>query len=312
MNELEVAASATVLASVVGWLAAALRSATPLLWAMLGETFVQRAGVINLGAEGQMLIGAATAYAVTADTGDPWRGLGAGALAGVLLSVMHALLCLCYRANHFASGISVWMIGFGASSYLGAGFVGESITGLPTPAAILGSKVALLDQLGVTAVGALIAVPLCALALYATRTGLNLRAVGESVTAARAAGLRAVAYQWSAVLAGGLFSGIGGAALSIDITQSWAEGMTQGIGLIAAGLVIVARWNPWLALPAALVFGGAAALSLRAQAEGAVSAHLLHTLPYFISLAVFVLTCVRYRTAGAPAGLRVALDLGMR
>jgi len=110
------------------------------------------------------------------------------------------------------------------------------------------------------------------------------------------------------VLIGGLLSGIGGAALSIDYTQAWAEGMTQGLGLIAVGLVIVARWNPWLALPAALVFGGADALSLSAQASGSVSAHLLHTLPYLVSLGVFVLTCMRYRAAGAPAGLRLALS----
>lgn len=283
----------------IAWLAAALRSASPLLWAMLGETVTQRAGIVNLGTEGQMLVGAATAYAVTAETSNPWAGLCAGAIAGLILSCMHALLCIRYRAHHFASGLSVWMIGFGASSYLGAGYVGQSITGLPAT---------FVGQVSVTALGALIAVPLCALALYATRAGLNLRAVGESVSAARVAGLRADAYRWSAVLIGGALCGIGGAALSIDYTQAWAEGMTQGLGLIAVGLVIVARWSPWLALPVALIFGGADVLSLRAQAGGSVSAHLLHTLPYLVSLAIFVLTCTRFKAAGAPGGLRIALS----
>jgi ABC-type uncharacterized transport system permease subunit len=284
----------------MAWLAAALRSASPLLWAMLGETVTQRAGVVNLGTEGQMLVGAATAYAVTAETHNPWLGLCAGALAGLILSSMHALLCIRYRAHHFASGLSVWMVGFGASSYLGAGYVGQSITGLP--------GLPFLEHVSVTALGGLIAVPLCALALYATRAGLNLRAVGESISAARIAGLRADAYRWSAILCGGLLSGVGGAALSIDYTQAWAEGMTQGVGLIAVGLVIVARWSPWLALPVALIFGGADVLSLRAQAGGAVSAHLLHTLPYLASLGIFVLTCMRYRAAGAPGALRLALS----
>lgn len=122
----------------IAWLAAALRSASPLLWAMLGETVTQRAGIVNLGTEGQMLVGAATAYAVTAETSHPWVGLCAGALAGLILSCLHALLCIRYRAHHFASGLSVWMIGFGASSYLGAGYVGQSITGLPAVAFQIG------------------------------------------------------------------------------------------------------------------------------------------------------------------------------
>lgn len=295
----------------LGIAAAALRSATPLLWAMLGETVAQRAGVVNLGTEGQMLLGAAVAYAVTATTGDAWQGLGAAALAGALLSAVHALLCLRYRAHPFASGLSVWMIGFGTSSYIGAGYVGQSIAGLPPVAQLAGgasvTSTAWLDHVGVTTWLALLAVPLLAALLGATRSGLGLRAVGESASAARVAGLRVAGYQWAAVLAGGVLSGLGGAALSIDITQAWAEGMTQGIGLIAVGLVIVARWSPWLALPAALVFGAADALSLRAQAAGAVSAHLLHAVPYLASLAIFVLVGLRRRAAAAPGELRRAL-----
>ena len=291
-----------------GLLPAALRSATPLLWTLLGEIIAQRAGVINLGVEGQMLVGAATAFGVTARTGNPWLGLASGALAGAALSVMHAALCLRYHANQFASGLSVWMVGFGVSSYLGASLVGQSITGF-SPLTGWFAKLPLLGALTPTVLLALLAIPICVALLFFTRWGLGWRAVGESTAAARIAGLNVTALQTSAVVLGGALSGIGGAALAIDYAQNWAEGMTRGRGLVAVGLVIVARWNPIWALPVALVFGGAEALSLRVQSAGATtSAHLLHTLPYVLSLGVFVITCLLRRQNAAPAGLRTVLD----
>jgi ABC-type uncharacterized transport system permease subunit len=295
-------------AVLLGLLPAALRSATPLTWALLGETVTQRAGIINLGVEGQMLVGAATAFGVTARTGNPWLALACGAVAGALLSATHAVLCLRYRANQFASGLSVWMIGFGISSYLGASLVGQSISGFgPLPGWL--ARVPLFGSLTPTVLLTFLAAPLCALLLYRTRLGLGLRAAGESTVAARVAGLKVTALQTGAVLFGGALSGIGGGALAIDYAQTWAEGMTRGRGLVAVGLVIVARWNPWWALPVALLFGGAEALSLRVQSAGATtSAHLLHTLPYVLSLVVFVITCVLGRQNAAPAGLRTVLE----
>lgn len=287
-----------------GLLPAALRSATPLLWTLLGETVCQRAGIVNLGVEGEMLVGAAAAFAVTLATGSPWLGLVAGALAGALLSVGHAVLCLRFAANQFAAGLSIWMIGFGVSAYAGAGLVGQSVQGFGR----LG-ELPLLRELSPTVLLAVVATPLFAGLLYWTRFGLALRAVGESVEAARGAGLRVDRLRGAAVVIGGLAAGVGGAALSIDHAQAWAEGMTKGRGLVAVGLVIVARWNPLLALPAALLFGGAEALSLRLQSAGIeISAHLLQTLPYAACLAVFVLTCLRGPAGGAPAGLRAVLE----
>ncbi len=290
MSELAVA--------LAGLLPAALRSATPLLWALLGETLTQRAGIVNLGTEGQMLVGAATAFGVTASTGDPWTGLVCGALAGATLSTVHALLCLRYRANQFASGLGVWMIGFGLSSYLGSKLVGQSIDGFRpwigslTPTVVLGW----------------VATLACGIFIYRTRPGLELRAVGESNLLARAAGVRVSLVQTLSVLGGGLLSGTGGAALSIDYAQTWAEGMTKGRGLVAVGLVIVARWNPWLALPTAISFGGAEALVLRLQSAGSeASAHLLHMLPYLVALFVLIASCLRGVGAGAPAELRTTL-----
>jgi simple sugar transport system permease protein len=280
-----------------GLLPAALRSATPLLWTLLGETVTQRAGIINLGVEGQMLVGAAVGFGVTAGTGSPWLGLLAGAAAGAVLSLVHAFLCIVRRANQFAAGISVWMIGFGLSAYFGAGLVGQSVS----------TFAPVFRALTPTVLLAVLATPLFALFLYWTRFGLALRAVGESVDAARIAGLAVDRLRALAVVIGGCASGVGGAALSIDHAQTWAEGMTRGRGLVAVGLVIVARWNPLLALPAALLFGGAEALSLRLQSAGStVSPHLLHPLPYLVCLVVFVATCLRVRSG--PAALSAVLE----
>lgn len=286
----------------VGFIPAAIRSATPLLWAMLGETLGQRAGIVNLGVEGQMLVGAATAFGVSASTGQAWLGLACGALAGVALSTGHALLCLRYRANQFASGLAIWMIGFGVSAYLGASLVGQSIDGFANADAEHALTPTILLA-GCAWLGS-------ALFLYGTRPGLSVRAVGESTAAAHAAGIPVARLQTALILVGGAFSGIGGAALSIDYAQTWAEGMTQGRGLVAVGLVIVARWNPLWALPAALLFGAAEALSLRLQSAGAsVSAHLLHMLPYGASLIVFTATCLRANARqSAPAGLQSVLE----
>lgn len=296
-----------------GFLISALRSATPLLLTLLGECLGQRTGVINLGAEGQMLVGAMAGYGATAAFGNPWFGLLAGAGAGVALSAVHALLVVGAQANQFASGLAVWMLGFGLSAYFGAALVGQKVTafdsidvGAAAQWPVIGSVIAGMTP---TVLLALVLVPVIGLWFYRTRTGLRWRAVGESPAAARAAGVSPSAVQVQAVLVGGLLSGLGGAALSVDYTRTWAEGMSAGRGLVAVGLVIVARWNPWWTLPAALLFGGAEALSLRLQAaDTPVSAQLLHTLPYIVSLVVLTLTCLRRSDSGTPAGLKAVMD----
>ena len=275
-----------------------IRAATPLLFVLLGECLTQRVGRINLGVEGQMLVGAATGYGVAAASGNPWLGLLAGAAAGTALSLVYALLTLPARANQFASGLAVWMLGFGLSAYAGASLVGQRVEGF-TPLA---------GGMTPTMVMALVLVPYIGTWLYTTRTGLVWRAVGESPDVAKATGVRPALPIALGIAAGGILSGLGGAALSVDYTRTWAEGMSGGRGLVAVGLVIVARWNPWLTLPAALLFGCAEAMSLRLQAaNSAVPAHLLHTLPYLVSLAVFAVACLRLRDSGAPAALKDVL-----
>jgi simple sugar transport system permease protein len=296
-------------AAIGGFAVSALRSSTPLLWVLLGEILTQRVAVVNLGVEGQMLVGALSGFAATLASGNPWIGLIAGIAAGVALSSVHGLLCVGLKANAFASGLAVWMLGFGLSAFYGIPYVGQKINGFETlPAGALGRIPVLgtlLSQITPTVAMAMAASPLLGWWLYRTRTGLSFRAVGESLASAKALGLKPARVQMLGILAGGAFSGMGGAALSVDYTRNWVEGMTAGRGLVAVGLVIVARWNPYLAIPAALLFGGAEASTLRLQTAGVpISSHLLHTLPYLASLAVLVLSFTRAnKEGGTPAGL---------
>ena len=288
---------------IVGVLLSGLRSATPLLYVLLGETLTERTGVVNLGVEGQMLLGAFAGFAATVVTAKPWVGLAVGAIAGLLLSVVHGALCLGLGANYFASGVAVWMLGGGLSAYFGISMVGQRIDGFaPIPFGGL-SKIPVLgpaiDQLTPTV---FLAIFLCAAAgffLYRTKLGLYWRAVGESAESASTMGIRPLWIKWQGVLVGGLLSGLGGASLSVDYTRNWIEWMTAGRGLIAVGLVIVARWNPFLALPAALLFGATEALTLRLQTLGVeVSPYLLGTLPYLVCLAVLIYGYRRARSRG--------------
>ena len=275
-------------------IAAALRSATPLLLAMLGETLTQRTGVINLGVEGEMLMGACIGFAIAATTGNPILGLAGGALAGLLLSTVHAGLVLGARANQIGSGLAVWMIGLGITSYYGRTFVGGRVESLrPLGAYVPDAPLlvrAILDQVTPTAPLALMLACLAGLWLFRTRSGLSWRTVGESADVARALGLRAARIRLQSILLGGFLAGLGGAVLSVDYTQTWAQDITKGKGLVAVGLVIVARWNPYLVIPTALLFGLSETSVLRLQAAGvAISPSLLAAAPYL--LAVLVIVC---------------------
>ena len=291
------------------WTAATLRAATPLLFALLGETVVQRTAIINLGVEGQMLVGACAGFAVASVTGDPWLALLAGGGTGLLLSLVHAGLCLGAGANQIGSGIAVWMLGLGLSSYYGRDYVGGEVTGFGPLAANTDTGLPFLDQLlsqlTLTTVMALALVPAIGLWLYRSRAGLRWRAVGESFDAARAMGIRPWLIQLQAIAFGGFLAGVGGAVLSVDYTGTWAQEITKGRGLVAVALVIAARWNPFLALPVALLFGGSEAAVLRLQAQGVdVSSYLLAATPYVICILVVWASYLRIRDSGGiPAEL---------
>jgi general nucleoside transport system permease protein len=291
------------------WIAASLRSATPLMIVMLGETLTQRTGVINLGIEGEMLMGACLGFAVAATTGSPLMGLISGSIAGAVLSAVHAGLVLGAKANQIGSGLAVWMIGLGLTSYFGRTFVGGQVSPfLPLGARLPGAPAfirAILDQITWTAPTALVLAVVAGFWLYRTRTGLSWRTVGESGDVARALGIRPTWVRLQSILVGGLFAGLGGAILSVDYTQTWAQDITKGKGLVAVGLVIVARWNPFLVIPTALLFGLSETSVLKLQAAGvAVSPSLLATVPYLFAIVVVVLAQSRgRRSAAMPADL---------
>ena len=291
------------------WVAAMLRSSTPLMMVTLGETLTQRVGIVNLGVEGQMLCGACVGFAVAAATGNSVLGFTAGAAAGLLLSSVHAALCLGCDANQIGSGIAVFTLGLGLSSYFGRAAIGGQVAGL---APLAGSGFAgvpfvgpILTQLTPIAPLAIIIVLIAGFWLYRTRTGLSWRIAGESFQTARALGIRPMLVQAQGILAGGLLSGFAGAILSVDYTQTWANEMTKGRGFVAVGLVIVARWNPFLVLPVASLFGLCEAATLRLQATGlTLSPYLISCLPYLVCLVCVIIVSVREgRIGGMPAEL---------
>jgi ABC-type uncharacterized transport system permease subunit len=291
------------------WAAAMLRSSTPLMMVTLGETLTQRVGIVNLGIEGQMLCGACVGFAVAAETGSPVLGLAAGAIAGLLLSLIHGVLCLGCEANQIGSGIAVWTLGLGLTSYFGRSVVGGRVSGLAPLAGPDFTHVPfagpILTQLTPVAPIAIVIIMVAGFWLYRTRTGLNWRIVGESFQTARALGIRPVLVQAQGILVGGLMSGFAGAILSVDYTQTWANEMTKGRGFVAVGLVIVARWNPYLVLPVVLLFGLSEAATLRLQATGlTLSPYLVGCLPYIVCLLCVIVVSLREgRIGGMPAEL---------
>lgn len=302
------------LAILAAWSIATLRSATPLIFATLGETMTQRVGVINLGIEGEMLVGACIGFAVGVATGNPWLGLMAGALAGAALSLIYGFLVLVAKANQIGSGLAVWMIALGSTSYFGRSLVGQQVTPLPNLGSAWMEDVpffgVLFAQMTMAAPLAIAAVLIAAWWLAHTRPGMRWRAVGESAAVASENGVRPNLVRIQAIVLGGFLAGFGGAILSVDYTQTWAQEMTKGRGLIAVGLVIVARWKPALVLPICLVFGLAEVATLRVQSAGiVVSPHLLATVPYLVVLLILIISHALARQNGGqntsmPADLK--------
>jgi simple sugar transport system permease protein len=291
-----------------GVLAGAILSGTPLLYATLGEVIVERSGVVNLGLEGILLIGASVGFAIASVSGSSYLGVLCAAAAGCLAMLLFGYLVVGRRANQLASGLALMLFGTGVSAVVGRPFVGGIITGLPK------YRVPWLSDLPWVKASTLfnwdilvyIALPVALLAwwlLFRTRWGLGVRAVGESPAAAFAAGRRPELLRYQALAIGGLLGGIAGAQLSVSLTMSWDEGMTSGRGFIAIALVIFSKWHPLRAVAGALVFGGAEALQLQLQARGAqVSPFLLDMIPYLLTLAVLMAWGGARRTA-APAML---------
>ncbi|MFL5732091.1 MAG: ABC transporter permease [Chloroflexia bacterium] len=292
-------------------LAAAIAAGTAILFACLGEVLCERAGVLNLGVEGMMLLGALGGFAAAQWTGNAWVGALAAMLVGGLLSLVHAFFTITLQANQIVSGLALTLFGGGLSSFLGQPLVGQPAAAkfdkLPIPVLadipIIGPI--LFHQDALTYLSFLL-VPLLWAFIYRTRPGLNLSAVGESPATADAMGINVAGLRYLYVVLGGMLAGLGGAAISLASNPGWTENITAGRGWIAIALVIFATWNPARAALGAYLFGGVEALQFRLQSEGTnVSPFFLNMLPYLFTIAVLVLATretVR-RRVGAPAAL---------
>jgi simple sugar transport system permease protein len=293
-----------------GFLAAAVRVATPLLLAATGETVTERSGVINLGLEGMMLAGALGA-ALGASAAGPWAGLAAGILAGMLLAAAFAAIAIGARADQIITGTAITLgaIGLTGTIYRQAYGSGGAGLALPTlaPAPIPGLAQlpvlgpALFDQ-PITTYLALLAVPIAWWVLFRTRVGLMLRTTGEGAVMARAAGVRTRLVRTSATIVGGGFGGLAGATLVLAQVGTFAERMTAGRGFVAIAIVVLGRWHPVGVAVASLLFGAATALQYVFQALGlALPYQLFLMLPYLLTLLAL---------AGAVGRVRAPADLG--
>lgn len=303
----------------VATLAVAMAAGTTLVLAAVGEVIAERAGVINLGLEGMMLVGAVSGFRGMQSSGSVWVGVAWALAAGAALGFLHAVLTISLRANQIVAGLSLTIFGTGLSA-----FIGKDVVGLPAEHSFRAYAIPVLSDIptvgeilfeqNVLVYGAYLLVAVAWVALYRTRLGLHLRAVGESAGTADAMGVGVFRLRYLAVITGGALAGLAGAYLSLARTPGWSEGMTAGRGWIALGLVIFARWNPVGALVGGFLFGLMEALNFQAQAVGiTISPFFLGMLPYvFTIVAVVFAAVVGGRRLGAPAALGVPYEREQR
>jgi len=288
-------------------LGGAIRVGTPLLWGSLGETVTEKAGRINLGLEGTLLMGAMTAYAVALVSGNPWLGVLAAAAVGIVFGLLHGALCSLTRVNDTAMGIALMLAGSGLAFWLGKPLIQPSAPDLQ--AIELGEWSALPAVQQALSVNPLFVIGVVlAFAVYwafgHTRVGLRLRVVGDSENAARAFGLSPSAYRIGATAFGGACAGVGGASLSLVYPGAWSEALSSGQGVMAVALVIFARWDPRRCILAGLLFGGASAISPALQAMGYTQGYYLFAaLPYVLTLALLIGLGKPGPSDGAPGEL---------
>ncbi|HEV7631657.1 MAG TPA: ABC transporter permease [Steroidobacteraceae bacterium] len=271
-------------------------AATPLIYAALGELVVERAGVLNLGVEGMMLVGALTAFAVSVTTGSLLLGFAAAACASMLLALLFGVLTLTLQTNQVATGLALTLFGLGLSAFAGRSFAGLPSDGMPSLHLPLLSDLPyigpLLFRFDLAVYGSLLLYFGIRWFLQRTRGGLLLRAVGESPAVAHALGEPVMRTRYLAVLFGGATSGLAGAYLSTALTPMWVEGMSAGRGWIALALVVFATWKPLRVLLGAYLFGGVTVMQLHAQGLGIeVPSEILSMLPYAATIVVLVLIC---------------------
>ncbi len=300
---------------IIGFLAATVQAGTPLLFASSGEMMAERCGIMNLGLEGMMLVGAVSGFLVTVVSGNHWLGVLAALGAGAIMALIHAFISITLRGNQVVSGLALTIFGTGLSSFLGKNFIGtplpQRFNAIPLPglADIPGLGPVLFRQDALVYLS-FILVPILYLLLFRTSWGLALRATGETPTAADASGINVVLIRYLNTILGGALAGLGGAYLSLVFAPSWTDGMTAGRGWIAVALVIFGMWSPFKVMAGAYLFGGVEALTFRLQTMGViVSPFFLQMLPYILTILVLVLAVQRNgREAGPPTALGTPYD----
>ncbi|MCW2965795.1 MAG: transporter permease [Actinomycetia bacterium] len=298
-------------------LASAVTYGTPLLYAAIGELLTERAGVLNLGVEGMMLVGAVMGFWAVQRTGSLLLAIVVAAIAGASMALIHAFLVITLRANQIVSGLALVIFAgsAGLSSYLGndLNLADQPARHAFTPflphswqtASVVGP---ILFKQSALVYASWALVVIVALYLNRTRLGLNVRAVGESPEAADAMGINVTAYRYAHTLVGGAFAGVGGACFTLWITPQWVDGITAGAGWIAIALVIFAFWRSALCLVGAYLFGAFSGIPFAFQARGilkGIPPELFQSLPYVMTIVVLVIvsSAGARRRLGAPAAL---------
>jgi len=285
-------------------------ASTPILLAAIGELVVEKSGILNLGVEGMMIIGAICGFAAAVVTGSPMIGFLCAAIGGASVSLIFAVLTQYFLSNQVASGLALTLFGLGLSAMIGQSYVGIKPPTTYKLALPLISDIPILGPIlfshDFTVYAALVLVFGVWWFLKYTRGGLILRAVGESHDAAHALGYKVVRVRIMAIMFGGACAGLGGAALSLVRVPQWTEGMTAGSGWIALAIVVFASWKPERVLLGAYLFGGVAILQLNLQAAGvSIPVEYLSMSPYLITIVVLVaMSANRAKSAlNAPAAL---------
>ena len=289
---------------------------TPLLLGTLGEIYAERSGVLNLGIEGMMIMGAYSAFAIAYTTGNPWLGILTAAVVGGAFSLIHAFASITLKANQVVSGLALTMLGLGLSGVLGRGWEGKP---LPAPLGKITVPVLsdipvlgpiLFDGQNMIVYLTILLVPLLWYILYRTRIGITIRSVGENPATADSLGINVGRVRYLCVVVGGILAGVAGGYLSVAYRPAWTEGMTAGMGWIVIALTIFAFWNPAIGMLGAYLFAALYHLSFRLQPW--VSPELLRAMPY--AFAILVLIAVSRGTLqkrmGAPAALTLPYTRG--
>ncbi|RLD08157.1 MAG: ABC transporter permease [Chloroflexota bacterium] len=298
----------------VGILASGIRLATPYLYAAIGETFGQRSGVLNLGVDGQMLMGAFTAFYVAIKTGNLWLGILSAMVAGALMGLAMAFVTVNLHAEQGISGIGFYLFGLGLSDLLFQKLLGtvETVKGFPKIQIPFLSDIPVVGEIffrqNVLVYIAFALVPVAWFILNKTTLGLKIRAVGENPEAADSLGVSVARIRYFTIILGGTLSGVAGASMSIALVNVFQQNMTSGLGFIAVALVYFGAWRPWGVLAGALLFSLVNSLQLWIQVLGIpIPSDIAVMMPYILTILVLVATVSRVR---APSALTKSFERG--